>query len=218
MRTSFAFSGKSIGGIFACALLAMSFATVSHASTAIYGTPSTSVAVNRYYGFQSWATDNDHRAITYSISNKPSWATFDTRYGHLYGVPTAANAGTYSNIVIRASDGISSAALPPFSITVTGSGGTSGGGTSGGTGSATISWSPPTQNTNGSSLNNLAGYTINYGTSAQSMTSTVKVTNVGLTSYMVEGLPTGTYYFSVSAYNSSGVSSARSAVVSKTVK
>jgi len=216
MRTLFALSGKSTGGVFASALLAMSFVTVSHASTTISGTPITSVAENRYYGFQSWATDTDKRPVTYAIRNKPSWATFDTKYGHLYGIPTAANVGTYANIVIYATDGLSTAYLPAFNITVTGTGST--GGTTGSTGSATISWSPPTQNTNGSTVTNLAGYTISYGKAANSLTSTVNVTNASLTRYVVEGLASGTYYFAVSAYNSSGARSSLSPVVSKTIK
>ena len=160
--------------------------------------------------------------MTYSIANKPSWATFDTKYGHLYGVPTAANVGTYKNIVISASDGVSNASLPAFSITVTGPGSSSGSGSSGGstttTGAATVNWHPPTQNTNGSTITNLAGYTIVYGTNKSNLTSSVKLANPGLTSYVVENLAAGTYYFGVTAYNSAGGSSAVSGIVSKTIK
>ena len=215
MRTLFVFSGKTAGGLLASAALAMSLSTVSHATTTITGTPATSVAVNGWYGFQSWATDNDGRAVTYSIKNKPAWATFDA-YGHLYGKPAAANVGTYANIVISASDGISSASLPAFSITVTGP--TSTGGTTTTTGSALVQWHPPTQNTNGTTLTNLSGYTIKYGTNASSLSSTVKVANPGLTSYQIDGLAAGTYYFAVAAYNSTGGTSTFSSLVSKTVK
>ncbi len=213
MRTLFAFSGKTAAGLLASALLATS---IAHATTNISGTPSTSVAENRYYGFQSWATDNTGRVVTYSIKNKPSWATFDTRYGHLYGVPTASNVGTYSNIVISATDGLTTASLPAFSITVTGTGvATSGTGT---TGAATVHWNPPTQNTNGTTLTNLAGYIINYGTNSSSLTSSVKVTNAGLTSYQIDNLTKGTYYFAVAAYNTSGQTSSLSGKVSKTIQ
>jgi Fibronectin type III domain len=216
MRTLFAFSGKTAGGLLASTLLAVSVSTVTHASTSIFGTPTTSVAENRWYGFQSWATDTDGRGVTYSIKNKPAWASFDTRYGHLYGVPPAASVGTYSDIVISATDGISSASLPPFAITVTGTGVTGSG--TGTTGSATVHWTPPTQNTNGSVLTNLAGYVINYGTNVNSLSSTVKVSNPGLTSYTIDGLAAGTYYFTVEAYNSAGGTSSASSKVSKSVK
>lgn len=235
MRTQILSSGKIAGGLLASAVLAMSFSSVSFAGTTINGTPTTSVLATRYYGFQAWATDTDNKTVTYSIQNKPSWATFDTRYGHLYGVPSASNVGTYSNIVITASDGVSSAHLPAFAITVKsdgssssgsgsgsssggGSGSGSGGGTTSTTGSVTVSWTPPTANTNGSALTNLAGYTISYGTSASSLSTNVKVSTTGVTSYVIENLPAGTYYFGVSAYNTSGQTSQVSTVVSKTVK
>jgi hypothetical protein len=228
MRTQLLSSGKIAGGLLASAVLAMSFSSVSFAGTSIYGTPSTSVVATRYYGFQSWASDTDHKSLSYTIKNKPSWATFDARYGHLYGVPTAANVGTYSNILITASDGVSSASLKAFSITVkpngstttTGGGGTgtgSGGGTST-TGSATVTWTPPTLNTNGSALTNLAGYTINYGTSSSNLSTEVKVSSTGVTSYVIDNLPAGTYYFGVTAYSSSGQTSSVSNVVSKTIQ
>ena len=227
MRTQLFSSGKIAGGLLASAVLAMSFSSVSFAGTSIYGTPSPSVLATRYYGFQSWASDTDHKAVSYTIQNKPSWATFDTRYGHLYGVPTAANVGTYSNIVITATDGISSASLKAFSITVkpngstsTGGGGTGtgGGGTTSTTGSATVTWTPPTLNTNGSALTNLAGYTINYGTTSSNLSSEVKVSTTGLTSYVIDNLPAGTYYFGVTAYSSTGQTSTVSNVVSKKIQ
>src|SRR6185437_11019231 len=71
-------------------------------------------------------------------------------------------------------------------------------------------------NTNGSTVTNLAGYTISYGKAANSLTSPVNVTNASLTRYVVEGLASGTYYFAVSAYNSSGARSSLSPVGSKT--
>jgi hypothetical protein len=219
MRTQSFISGNTAGGLLASAVLAMSMSTATHASTTIYGTPSTTVAENRYYGFQAWATDTDHRPVTYGILNKPSWAKFNTKYGHLYGVPTAANVGTYKNIVVYATDGVSSAHTAPFSIRVTGTASTGGGSGSGTgtTGAATVNWTPPTLNTNGTPLTNLAGYTINYGTSATALTHAVNV-GVGLTSYTVANLPAGTYYFGVVARSSSGQQSALSNVASKTIK
>jgi hypothetical protein len=223
MRTFSFISGKKAGGLLASAVLTMSLATVGHATTTIsgVGAPPTSVAVNRYYGFQAWATDNTGRAVTYSIKNKPAWATFDTKYGHLYGVPTSTNVGTTSSIVISATDGLTTASLPAFSIAVTGTGTSTGtGGTTGGTsgtGAATLHWTPPTSNTNGSTITNLAGYVISYGTNSATLTTTVKLTNPGLTSYMISGLAKGTYYFAVSAYESTGATSSLSGKVSKTI-
>lgn len=214
MRTLFVISGKTAAGLLATALLGTSMA---HATTYIYGTPKTSVIENYWYGFQSWATDNTARPVTYSIKNKPAWASFDTRYGHLYGTPPLSSVGTYSNIVISATDGLTTASLPAFSITVTGPAVVGGSGT-GTTGAATVHWTPPTQNTNGTTLTNLAGYVISYGTNSSSLTSSVKVTNAGLTSYQIDGLAKGTYYFAVSAYNTTGQTSSLSGKVSKTIQ
>jgi hypothetical protein len=231
MRTQLFSTGATVGGWLASVALATSFATIAHASTTISGTPITTVEATRYYGFQSWATDTDGRTVTYSIQNKPSWATFDTQYGHLYGVPPTSAVGTYNDIVISASDGVSKSTLPAFSIAVTGTGtssssggssgssGGSGGSTGSTTGSATVSWQPPTANTNGSAITNLAGYTISYGTSASNLSTSVKVANAGLTSYVVENLTAGTtYYFGVTAYNSAGESSKVSNVASKKIQ
>lgn len=85
-------------------------------------------------------------------------------------------------------------------------------------GVAILSWTPPTQNTDGSSLTNLVGYRIHYGASATALTQTVQVANAGITSYRLENLVPGTYFFSVRAYTSGGTASDQSNVVSKIVQ
>ncbi len=95
-------------------------------------------------------------------------------------------------------------------------GGTGGSGGSP-TGSASLSWLPPAENIDGSTLTNLAGYRIYRGTSANSMSLAATVSNPGVTSYVVENLPSGTHYFAVSAYNSNNAESDRSATSSKTI-
>lgn len=106
------------------ALLAGSLSTISHAQTnnapRISGTPVTSTAAGAQYSFQPRAWDRDGQALTYSIRNKPSWASFNASTGLLSGKPTSANVGTTSNIVIRVSDGSLRTSLPAFSVTVTG--------------------------------------------------------------------------------------------------
>jgi hypothetical protein len=125
----------------------------------------------------------------------------------LQGTPTAAHVGTYSNIVIRASDGSASTALPAFSVTVAAVA----------TGSATLSWTPPTTNTNGSPLTNLSGYRVHWGTTAGAYPNRVTLNNPGLTSYVVGNLVPGTYYFAVTALNSAGAESPFSNAGSKTI-
>jgi hypothetical protein len=85
------------------------------------------------------------------------------------------------------------------------------------TGSATLSWQPPTSNTDGSPLTNLAGFVVRYGTSLNQLATEVRINNPGLTTYVVSELTPATWYFQVSAFNSAGVESKPSATASKTI-
>ena len=67
----------------------------------ITGTPPSTAPVGVAYAFTPTATDPDGNPLTYSIANRPSWATFNTTTGRLSGTPTSANVGSYGNIVIR---------------------------------------------------------------------------------------------------------------------
>lgn len=80
------------------------------------------------------------------------------------------------------------------------------------TGSAVLSWTPPTKNTDGTPVTGLTGYVISYGQGA--LTSTVKV---GLVSSYTLSLAAGTWNFEIAAANSFNVNSAPSAVVSKII-
>jgi len=82
---------------------------------------------------------------------------------------------------------------------------------------ATISWTPPTQNTDGTSLTNLAGYRIEYGTSASALSRTVDVPNASVSSYVIEQLSPATWFFAVRAYTTGGIESVRSNIASKTL-
>lgn len=173
----------------------------------ISGAPATTVMQGTAYAFQPTASDPDGNALTYSVTNAPVWATFNTATGRLQGTPGAGHVGTYSNIVIRVSDGTASASLPAFSITVVAVAG----------GSATLTWTPPTTNTNGTPLTNLAGYRVRWGTAAGNYPNAVTLNNAGLATYVVGNLAPGTYYFVVTALNSAGVESQFSNMASKTI-
>ncbi|MGH7106724.1 MAG: fibronectin type III domain-containing protein [Acetobacteraceae bacterium] len=107
-----------------------------------------------------------------------------------------------------------SSAPPPQASTSTASQGSN---SSTPTGSASLSWTAPTLNTNGSALTDLAGFHIHYGTSAASLIQEVDVQNAGTESYTVSGLGAGTWYFAISAYTTDGVESGMSTVGSKTI-
>lgn len=84
-------------------------------------------------------------------------------------------------------------------------------------GTATLSWTPPTRNTDGSALNNLAGYRIHYGRSAGELSQTIQIADAGATRYTIERLSAGTWHFAVRAYNSAGGESDPSNTISKAV-
>jgi len=183
--------------------------STSSGSVKISGTPPASVTAGSAYRFQPSATDSAGRTVSFSVANKPSWATFSIASGLLSGTPTTSQTGTYANITISASDGQSSSALPPFSISV--------GTTQAATGSATLEWSDPTKNTNGSALTDLAGIHIYYGTSESAMNHEITVSSTSETSYTISGLAAGTWYFGATAYTTAGMQSALSEVGSKTI-
>ena len=84
-------------------------------------------------------------------------------------------------------------------------------------GTATLSWQAPTTNTDGAALTDLAGYRIYYGMNADDLTQTVQLTSVGLQTYVIEDLGSGTWYFAIKAVTRTSVESALSDVVSKTI-
>lgn len=84
-------------------------------------------------------------------------------------------------------------------------------------GAVTLSWLPPTTNTNGTTLTDLAGYRIYYGQSPTAMTEVIDISNAGLTAYMVENLSAGTWYFAIKAVTSTGIESSLSNVASETI-
>jgi hypothetical protein len=84
----------------------------------ISGVPDSYGAEGNLYSFTPSASDPDDDNLSFQISNRPSWASFDTTTGALGGTPSYAEAGSYTNIVISVSDGQATASLVPFSITV----------------------------------------------------------------------------------------------------
>lgn len=189
-------------------------AAAADAPPTISGTPPTSVTVGSTYSFQPKASDSGGEALSFSVQNKPSWASFSIASGLLSGTPTASQVGSYGGIVISVSDGSASAALPAFAIAVSAASTP----TPPASGSATLTWTAPTTNTNGSSLTDLAGFYVYYGTSQSDLSQSVQVASPSETSYTVGNLAAGTWYFAVTAYASDGTQSALSNVESAAIQ
>jgi hypothetical protein len=105
------------------------------------------------------------------------------------------------------SDGTATVSLPAFNLEVVALG----------NGTATVSWTAPTQNSDGTALADLAGYRIVYGRSADQLEQSTTVSNPGLTSLTISNLSTGTWYFGVIAVNAAGSESNVSNVATKLI-
>lgn len=178
--------------------------TATNAAPTISGSASSAATEGVAYSFTPAAADADKDAVTFTIVNKPSWATFAAATGALTGKPAAGDVGAYANIEISATDGKATTSLPVFSITVAAAPKQS---------AVTLSWSPPTQNSDGSSLQDLKGYKIHYGAKSGAYTGVVEIANAGIASYVLEALPSGLNYIAMTAYNNAGQESEFSAEV-----
>jgi hypothetical protein len=84
-------------------------------------------------------------------------------------------------------------------------------------GSVKLSWLAPKTNTDGSKLDDLAGYKIYYGTSKEYLQRVIDIKDPSVAEYTIRDLPPYTYYFVITAYNITGAESTRSNIVAKTV-
>jgi hypothetical protein len=161
------------------------------------------------YSFQPTASDPDGNNLTFKISMKPAWTTFSSTTGRLTGTPSASQTGTYSNIVISVTDGRVAKALPAFAINVAQATAT--------TTPVTLSWVPPTQNVDGTTLTNLTGYKVFYGKASGQYPYSVSIGSPSITSAVIENLVPATWYFAIKAITASGTQSDFSKQISKTV-
>src|SRR5580698_9499323 len=60
--------------------------------------------------------------LTFSVQNRPAWASFSAATGTLSGTPTASQTGTSSGIVISVSDGTQTSRLDLLGAEPTGLG------------------------------------------------------------------------------------------------
>jgi len=178
----------------------------------ISGTPATTAEVGHFFSFTPTVVASAGSTLTYAVANKPAWAQFSATTGTLSGTPSTGSVATDANIVVSVSNGAQSAALPAFNITVQPALVTSSV-----AGTASLSWSRPSQNTNGSPLTNLAGYVIRYGTSSTALNNTITVASASAIGAEITNLSSGNWQFAVSAINTANVESQISAIVGKTI-
>lgn len=194
----------------ALSILFFPVAALAASPPTISGIPPSSTIAGEPYSFTATITDTDteRSKISCVVKNKPSWITLSYQACKISGVPQSKDVGLYSNIQMFVKDGSYTVAGKKFSIAVI----------KPAQGSVTLSWTPPTKNTDGSSLANLAGYRIFYGVNATALDQTIMVSNAGLTTYIVDNLSPATYYFAVRAYNTAGGESVNSNIATKTIR
>lgn len=174
----------------------------------ISGNPSREIARGHRYSFLPSALDPDGDGLSFSVSNLPSWLSFDASTGRLSGIPGAAHVGSNDNIIISVTDGAASSSLSPFAINVVDTA----------AGAASLSWQAPTTRIDGSVLDNLAGFRLLWGTSPGKYTHSVNIATPGISSYVIEELAPATYYFVVTARDRIGLESDYSNVVQMTIR
>jgi hypothetical protein len=171
------------------------------------GIPPDSVIAGDPYLFRANVEYDGQSTPVFSITGLPLWASFDEATGELSGTPRESDVGIYEMITISASDGSLESSLPPFSIAVGSA-----------TGSVTLSWTPPTENEDGSPLLDLAGYWIYWQDEAHTDAESMKIDNPGLSTIVIDNLAAGTYEFAMTSFNVDGVESARSNTITRIVE
>jgi hypothetical protein len=172
--------------------------TISGAPAApvISGTPATQITAGQLYSFVPSASDADGDSLSFSINNRPIWASFNTDTGRLYGTPDAGDVQSWSGIQIFVTDGVDSASLNSFSIAVQAVTSVSN--------DVELTWVAPTNNEDGTALFDLAGYKLYYGRVGEGLSESDEILNANATSYLLEGIDSGNWRFVVTAFNFTG--------------
>ena len=183
--------------------------TVSPATLVSLAVTPTSPAIGVGSNQQLTATGTYSDSSTQNLTNTVTWSSSNT------GVATISNAAGSKGLASAAAAGsttitaISGSISGTAALTVTGNG------------TATLTWNAPTVRTDGSALNpatDLQKYRIYYGLASGTYTQSVDVVNPGTdTVTYTLTLGSGTYYFVVTAVDSSGQESGYSNEGSKTL-
>jgi len=170
---------------------------------ALSGSPDSSIRIGDDFSFTPSAYDADGDALSFSVANAPSWTSFDNADGTLTGMPLMGDEGLYRDVRITASDGEEQASLS-FDITVNAAG----------IASISLAWTAPTENEDGSTLTDLAGYHIYYGRESGNYTDEIEIDNPSISSVVIGDLTPATYFISATAFNADGTESVYASEIS----
>lgn len=178
--------------------------TSTDQTISIAGAPDLRAMAFGFYEFVPQASHAENQSLTFRIEGKPAWARFDARSGTLAGIPSETDVGQYAGITVFASDGVLEVALPAFAIEVYVPPLVS----------ATLAWLPPTHRLDGTVLDDLAGYTVRYGTNPYRFPHTVEVPEATAAGVMIENIPAErVYFFEVQALDAYGKKSPPSQLI-----
>lgn len=164
--------------------------------------------VGETYSFAPVAADADGDALRFTATNLPPWASIDPDSGQITGTPGPDDQGVYELITIVVADAGRRAETAPFSITVIGDVNT---------GVATLRWEAPPSKLDGSPLDDLAGYRILFGRSADDLDQSVLIDDPAVTSYEFTELAKGIWYFAVVAVNAGGLEGPPTVISTKSI-
>ncbi len=162
--------------------------------------------VGEKFDLQPIASDPENDKLTFSAQNLPSWATFDSASGRITGTPSSSDVGEYEAITIAVADA-AHRANTSFSITVLGAKG----------GVARLQWETPPIKVDGSPLDDLAGYRIVYGRTADDLDHSIFIQDPAQTSFEFTTLDSGTWYFAVIGVNANGLEGPASITTMKSI-
>lgn len=145
----------------------------------------------------------DHHVV--QIAGLPNWLSFDPSSEELHGSPANEETGINDSVVLDTVDELGRSQSHQLTIEVAAISGFT----------AEFSWWAPTQRTDDSALTNLAGFKIYAGRNQHDMEEWVTIPNPSIDRHTIENLGSGTWWFALSAYDSAGAESEKSAAVSR---
>lgn len=166
----------------------------------------TTLYASRSYTFIPTVYDPEGGALDFSISNAPDWVSFDESTGTISTEPTIDDIDSEYEVTLSVSDGKNIVYLEPFTLSV-----------KLGIETAYISWTPPTENSDGTVLEDLAGYRIYYGTEIGKYNEPITLDSAEVTTYTIKNLPLPEYFFTMTAFDIYGNESDFSEIVNKRV-
>ncbi len=169
----------------------------ANSAPTITGLAVTAAEVGRPYAFQPTASDADGDTLTFSIQQKPTWASFDTTSGtlswntggggrwHLFKrIDQRKRRHTQRHLAGLRHHGCA-LVIKERDPELDG----------------------PVHEHDGTALSDLAGYTVFYGMASRAYSASIKLSGAAASSVVIEGLAAGTWYFSIKSTNVSGVES-----------